>query len=70
MSCLHDINVCRRLQLILSHVPFERNKLSMITAETFIVINRKIGVEGRRRQTTTYIYHWLHKKGDTPTLQG
>ena len=42
----------------------------MDTAETFIVIHRKIVVEGQRRQTTTYTYHRLHKKGDTPTLQG
>ena len=33
----------------------------MNAAETFIVIHRKIGVEGQR-QTTTYIYHQLHKK--------
>ena len=43
----------------------------MNAAETFIVIHRKIGVEGQRRQTTTYTYHQLHKKkGDTPALQG
>ena len=34
----------------------------MDTAETFIVIYRKIGVEGQRKQTTTYTYHRLHKK--------
>ena len=70
MSCPHDINVCGRLQLILSHVPFKRNKLSMIAAETFIVICRKIGVEGRRSQTTTYTYHRLHKKVTPPPYKG
>ena len=42
----------------------------MNAAETFFVIHRKIGLEGQRRQTTTYIYHWLHKKGDTPPYKG
>ena len=70
MSCPHDIDVCGRLQLILSHVPFERNKVTMITAETFIVIRQKIGVEGRRSQTTTYTYHQLHKKVTSPPYKG
>ena len=41
---------------------YQSRKINMNAAETFIVIHRKIGVEGQRRQTATYIYHQLHKK--------
>ena len=42
----------------------------MVTAEAFIVIHRKIGVEGQRSQTSTYTYHQLHKKATPPPYKG
>ena len=42
----------------------------MDIAETFIIIHRKIGVEGQRRQTTAYTYHRLHKKVTSPPYKG
>ena len=42
----------------------------MDIVEMFIIIVPNIGVQGQRRQTTTYISHRVHKKGDTSTLQG
>ena len=37
---------------------------------TFIIIVLKIGLQGQRRQTTTYIFHHLHKKVTPPHYKG
>ena len=42
----------------------------MDIVETFIIIVPNIGVQGQRRQTTTYTSHHVHKKVTPPPYKG